>query len=73
MDFSLQYDYVSQLERRGKSNTHADSNINRSNSQYDACSLCRGIAHVFDIENGEVICSKCGMVIHDSIEAHAID
>jgi transcription initiation factor TFIIB len=43
--------------------TSEDDNIVRQKS---ACSLCKSESLITDTESGEVICSKCGMVISDN-------
>jgi transcription initiation factor TFIIB len=52
------------------------SNINRSlqvepksDKGSDVCSLCNSTATVFDAETSEIVCSTCGVVIHDNIES----
>ena len=52
------------------------SNINRSlqvepksDKGNDVCSLCNSTATVFDAETSEIVCSTCGVVIHDNIES----
>jgi transcription initiation factor TFIIB len=34
-----------------------------------SCSLCKSTATIFDSNTGEIICSICGMVIHDDMES----
>ncbi len=34
----------------------------------EECSLCNSKAVVYDVDNSEVVCSECGMVLHDNIE-----
>lgn len=34
-----------------------------------SCSLCKSTATIFDSNTGEIICSICGMVIHDYMES----
>lgn len=34
-----------------------------------SCSLCKSTATIFDSNAGEIICSICGMVIHDYMES----
>ncbi|MDQ3970622.1 MAG: hypothetical protein M3227_02925, partial [Thermoproteota archaeon] len=41
----------------------------RSDKAADVCSLCNSTATVFDAETSEIVCSTCGMVIHDNIES----
>ncbi len=45
--------------------TSEDDNTVRQKS---ACSLCKSESLITDTESGEVICSKCGMVISDKIQ-----
>jgi transcription initiation factor TFIIB len=40
-----------------------------SSNESDICRLCSITATVFDAENGEIICSTCGMVIYHSVES----
>ncbi len=35
----------------------------------EECSLCNSKAVVYDAESSEVVCSACGMVLHDNIES----
>src|ERR671924_961581 len=35
----------------------------------EECSLCNSKAIVYDADNSEVVCSECGMVLHDNIES----
>jgi transcription initiation factor TFIIB len=35
----------------------------------EECSLCNSKAVVYDADNSEVVCSACGMVLHDNIES----
>src|SRR5215217_8996346 len=35
----------------------------------EECSLCNSKEIVYDAENSEVVCSECGMVLHDNIES----
>src|SRR5918996_3097923 len=54
----------------------SQNNINRSlqieprtDKGTDVCSLCNSTATVFDAETSEIVCTTCGMVIHDNIES----
>ena len=35
----------------------------------EICSLCNSKAVVFDADTSEIVCSSCGMVLHDNIES----
>lgn len=42
---------------------------NTSSDPKNICSLCSSNLTVFDAEAGEIVCSRCGMVIHDSMQS----
>ncbi|MGA9151761.1 MAG: TFIIB-type zinc ribbon-containing protein [Candidatus Nitrosopolaris sp.] len=45
------------------------NNVNSTSQTFTVCSLCKSDnAIITDPKSGEVICSKCGMVVSDKIQ-----
>ena len=75
-DAYLQHLYQKYKVNENTHYPHKDVQDNNIHSHYEyidssdtCCSLCKSKLTIFDSNTGEIICSMCGMVIHDYIES----